>query len=96
MLENFNKKMTEHQKLSQTSSAGMFKGGLANHEEKTIKLHTAHHLLLAGLQQIINKDIKQCFLSMIFCAVWLYRVHDSTLSHKDIRYKHSVAIMLNL
>ncbi|ETB63794.1 TPA: alanine--tRNA ligase [Candidatus Nomurabacteria bacterium] len=55
----FNKKMEEHQKLSQTASAGMFKGGLANHNEKTIKLHTAHHLLLAGLQNVIDKNIKQ-------------------------------------
>jgi len=51
--------MAEHQKLSQTSSAGMFKGGLANHNEKTIKLHTAHHLLLAGLQAIVSPEIKQ-------------------------------------
>jgi alanyl-tRNA synthetase len=58
-LEDFNKKMVEHQKLSQTSSAGMFKGGLANHEPKTIKLHTAHHLLLAGLQNLVDKNIKQ-------------------------------------
>ncbi len=58
-LEDFHKKMAEHQKLSQTSSAGMFKGGLANHNEKTIRLHTAHHLLLAGLQANINKNIKQ-------------------------------------
>lgn len=57
--EDFNTKMEEHQKLSQTSSAGMFKGGLANHSDKTIKLHTAHHLLLAGLQEIVSKDIKQ-------------------------------------
>jgi len=58
-LEDFNKKMTEHQKLSQTSSAGMFKGGLANHNEKTVRLHTAHHLLLAGLQAVVDKNIKQ-------------------------------------
>jgi alanyl-tRNA synthetase len=57
--EDFDKKMQEHQKLSQTASAGMFKGGLANHSEKTIKLHTAHHLLLAGLQNVIDKNIKQ-------------------------------------
>jgi alanyl-tRNA synthetase len=37
----------------------MFKGGLANHNEKTVRLHTAHHLLLAGLQQIVDKTIKQ-------------------------------------
>lgn len=58
-LEDFNKKMAEHQKLSQTSSAGMFKGGLANHNDKTIKLHTAHHLLLASLQEMFGKDVKQ-------------------------------------
>lgn len=58
-LENFNKEKEKHQKLSQTASAGMFKGGLANHNEKTIQLHTAHHLLLAGLKNIVNQDIKQ-------------------------------------
>jgi len=58
-IEDFNKKLQEHQKLSQTSSAGMFKGGLANHNEKTIRLHTAHHLLLAALQSVVNPDIKQ-------------------------------------
>lgn len=58
-LEDFHKKMSAHQKLSQTASAGMFRGGLANHNEKTIKLHTAHHLLLAALQNVVDKNIKQ-------------------------------------
>lgn len=58
-LEDFHAKMAEHQKLSQSASAGMFKGGLANHDPKTIKLHTAHHLLLAALQQIVSPEIKQ-------------------------------------
>ena len=57
-LEDFNRKMTEHQKLSQTSSV-MFKGGLVNHNEKTIKLHTAHHLLLSALQEVLGKEVKQ-------------------------------------
>jgi len=58
-INDFNLKLKEHQELSRTASAGMFKGGLANHSEKTIRLHTAHHLLLAGLQNIVDKNIKQ-------------------------------------
>jgi alanyl-tRNA synthetase len=53
------KALKEHEELSRTASAGMFKGGLANHNEKTIKLHTAHHLLLAALQNVVDKNIKQ-------------------------------------
>lgn len=56
---DFDKKMEEHQKLSQSASAGMFKGGLANHNEQTIKLHTAHHLLLAALQEVLGPEVKQ-------------------------------------
>ena len=58
-LEDFNKKMKEHQKLSQTASVGMFKGGLANQSEKTISLHTVHHLLLSALKKIVDPKIKQ-------------------------------------
>lgn len=57
--EEYEEAVKKHQELSRTSSAGMFKGGLANHNEKTIRLHTAHHLLLAGLQAIVSPDIKQ-------------------------------------
>lgn len=58
-MADYEAKMKEHQKLSQTASAGMFKGGLANHNEKTIKLHTAHHLLLSALQEVLGKEVKQ-------------------------------------
>ena len=58
-LKDYEEAMKKHQELSRTASAGMFKGGLANHEKKTIELHTAHHLLLSALQNIVDPKIKQ-------------------------------------
>lgn len=55
----FNAQMAEHQALSRSGAEQKFKGGLANTNEKTIKLHTAHHLLLAALQTVVDKNIKQ-------------------------------------
>ncbi|MBO7132167.1 alanine--tRNA ligase, partial [Candidatus Saccharibacteria bacterium] len=41
------------------ASKGMFKGGLEDHGETTVKYHTATHLLLAALQKLVASDICQ-------------------------------------
>jgi alanyl-tRNA synthetase len=56
---DFDAKMKVHQDLSRSGSEQKFKGGLANTNEKTVKLHTAHHLLLAALQEVVDKNIHQ-------------------------------------
>ena len=56
---DFERRKSAHQELSRTSSAGQFKGGLADHSEKTIRLHTAHHLLLKALQIVLGPEVKQ-------------------------------------
>lgn len=55
----FEEEFNKHKALSRTAAAGMFKGGLADHGEETTKLHTAHHLLLASLQKLVDPTIKQ-------------------------------------
>ena len=50
--KGFEEEFKHHQELSRTAQAGTFKGGLADQGEKTIKYHTACHLLLAGLRKL--------------------------------------------
>ena len=57
--EEFEAALKEQRERSQTASKGMFKGGLEDHGEQTIKYHTATHLLLAALQKLISPDISQ-------------------------------------
>ena len=58
-VEEFNKKFKEHQEISRAGVEKKFKGGLADQGEKTVKYHTANHLLLAALRQILGPEIYQ-------------------------------------
>ena len=55
----FHEKMKAHQEASRTGAEQKFKGGLANSNEQTTKLHTAHHLLLKALQEVVDPSIHQ-------------------------------------
>ena len=62
MLKNLKKNWKNIRNFHRTASAGMFKGGLADHSEMVTKYHTATHLILAGLEnfwamKFIKKEV---------------------------------------
>ena len=55
----FDIEFKKHQALSRAGAEQKFKGGLADSNEKTTALHTATHLMLAGLRKYLGDGVHQ-------------------------------------
>jgi alanyl-tRNA synthetase len=88
----FEEEFKKHQELSRTASAGQFKGGLASHSEKIVRLHTATHLLNAALRDVLGGNVWQKGSNITEERTRFDFTHDKKLTPEEIA---AVEAMIN-
>lgn len=83
--QEYTRLMEEHKNLSRTASSGMFKGGLADTQELTIKGHTATHLLHQALRDIFGEKLHQSGSNITSERVRFDFNHDKMLSEGELK-----------
>jgi alanyl-tRNA synthetase len=83
--EGFKNAFLKHQELSRAGAEQKFKGGLADHSELTKKLHTATHLLLAALRQVLGPYVFQKGSNITADRLRLDFSHDRKMVKEELK-----------
>lgn len=82
--EGFEKAFEEHKAKSRAGAEQKFKGGLADASAATTELHTATHLLLAGLRQVLGDHVFQKGSNITAERLRFDFSHDEKVSREDL------------
>ena len=82
--EGFEKAFEEHKAKSRAGAEQKFKGGLADASVATTELHTATHLLLAGLRQVLGDHVFQKGSNITAERLRFDFSHDEKVSREDL------------
>jgi alanyl-tRNA synthetase len=83
-MDGFTSAYQAHQERSRQSSAGRFRGGLAERLPETTRLHTATHLLQAALRQVVGPHVEQRGSNITFERLRFDFTHAEKLSAEQI------------
>jgi alanyl-tRNA synthetase len=83
-------KMEEHQKLSKKGAGQKFRGGLADHQEKTVMGHTATHLMHQAIRDMLGTQVHQSGSNITADRVRFDFNYDQKLTDEQVKELETV------
>ena len=83
--EGFKQSFRQHQEVSRSIENGKNKGGIEEVNEITTKMHTATHLMLAGLRNVLGENVYQRGCNTTVERIRFDFSHDKPMTQEEIK-----------